>query len=281
MSQTIADLTITPNAWVDVFSITGIPQSSPLLLQNKSGRTHIDYVISDTEPALDYGFGGVIAKYPDNPAGMLISTAGSKLWLKTHEINAIVSVEDGTTTLTIRGGYPDGVFEGLRAMTVQFYPEANAKAGVQHEGSTLLTLAGEASNDTIFLTGALPVSLKGRVIGYSGEGLTAEIYETPTYSGGTTATYQNASAINPAAGLSTIIVGATVTNDGTLKFAPDHLIGNTSVQGKGNTGTVSERERLLKPNTAYLFKITSLDTQPQRVSSLLTWYEGELDLPRP
>lgn len=281
MSQTIADLTITPNAWVDVFSITGISQSSPLLLQNKSGRTHIDYVISDIEPTLDYDFGGVIHKYPDNPSGTPIYTAGSKLWLKTHEINAIVSVEDGTAILAVRGGYPDGVFEGLRAITVQSYPEANAKAGVQHEGSTLLTLAGEASNYTIFLTGALPVSLKGRVIGYSGEGLIAEIYETPTYSGGTPATYQNASAINPVAGLSTIIVGATVTNDGTLKFAPDHLIGNTSTQGKGNTGAVSERERLLKPNTAYLFKITSLDTQPQRVSSLLTWYEGELDLPRP
>ena len=176
--------------------------------------------------------------------------------------------------------FPSGIFKGLRAVNTQTYVEANSKLGVQHEGSTrLVGVAGLASNDTIFLTGSLPVALKGRIIGYTGDGVTAEIFTGATYTGGASAPYQNASDINPVTGLSQIIVGATVTDDGALAFAPDHLIGNTSQQGKGSTGAVVGREKLLKPNTVYLFRLTSLDAQPQDISSLLTWYEGGLDLP--
>ena len=172
-------------------------------------------------------------------------------------------------------------FNGLAGIVSQSYTEANSKLGTQQEGSTLITgLAGNASNDTIFITGALPVALKGRVISYSGIGVNAQIFESPTYTGGTDAPYQNASAINPVTGLSQIIVGATVSATGTLKFAPDYLLGNTSNQGRGNTGQILGRERLLKRNTTYLFRITSLDPQTQSVASLLSWYEGELDLPR-
>lgn len=175
---------------------------------------------------------------------------------------------------------PDGVYSGLRALTTQNYTEANVKNGVQFEGSTLFTLAASASNDTIFLTGNLPVALKARNVGHSGTGLTTYIYESPTYSGGTSVSYQNTNAINPAVGLSQIIVGATITDDGTLKFAPVHSIGNQSRQGKGSSDTVIGSERIFKPNTAYLLRITSLDSQPQDVASFLSWYEGELDLPR-
>jgi len=173
-----------------------------------------------------------------------------------------------------------GLVLGTRAITVQSYTEANSKNGVEHEGSTILTaVGGGASNDTIFKTGALPVALKGRVIGYTGDGVTAEIFEAPTFTGGSSVPYQNASAINPVTGLSQIIVGATVTVDGTLVFAPDHLIGNQSIQGQGTSGAVIGREKLLKRDTEYLFRITSLDDMPQDITSLLTWYEGELDLP--
>lgn len=176
---------------------------------------------------------------------------------------------------------PLGVSEGFRALNVQTYTESNSKLGLQHEGSTLFTLGALDKNDTFFVTGALPVSLKGRVIGYTGDGVTAEIYTGATYTGGTPAVYQNASDINPVAGLSQIIVGATVSDAGTLAFAPNHLIGNTSNQGKGTAGIVVGRESLLKPNTTYLFRITSIDSAAQDVTSLLTWYEGELDLPLP
>jgi hypothetical protein len=179
-------------------------------------------------------------------------------------------------------GLPEGVTAGTRALTTQSYTEANSKLGVEHEGSTLLTgIVGLSENDTFFVTGALTVALKGRVIGYTGDGVTAEIFTGATYTGGASVPYQNASDINPVTGLSQIIVGATVANEGTLAFAPDHLIGNTSQQGKGSTGSIVGREKLLKANTTYLFRLTSLDTQLQDITSLLTWYEGGLDLPLP
>lgn len=176
---------------------------------------------------------------------------------------------------------PEGIAEGARALTVQSYTEANSKNGVQHEGSTLFTLGGSLSNDTFFVTGSLPVILKGRVVGFTGDGVTTEIFTGATYTGGTPTVYQNASDINPVAGLSQIIVGATAADVGVLAFAPNHLIGNTSNQGQGTASTVVGRESVLKPNTTYLLRIKSLDAQPQDVTSLLTWYEGELDLPRP
>ncbi len=169
---------------------------------------------------------------------------------------------------------------GTKAFITQSYTEANSKNGVEHEGSTrLVDVTGGATNDTFFVTGNLPVALKGRVIRYTGEGVTAEIFSGATYSGGSSAPYQNASDINPVTGLSQIIVGATTLTDGVLAFAPDQLIGNKSNQGQGSAGSVIGREKLLKPNTVYLFRLTSLDTQLQDISSLLTWYEGELDLP--
>lgn len=178
--------------------------------------------------------------------------------------------------------FPDGAFSGLRALTVQSYSEANAKNGTQHEGSTILVdFAAGASNDTIFLTGSLPVSLKARIINFDGTGVKGEVFTGPTYTGGTPAEYQNASDINPVVGLSQIIVGSTVTDDGDLVFAPSYSFGNSSNQGKGGIGAALGSEKLLKPNTAYLFRLTSLDTGTQNISSLLSWYEGELDLPLP
>ncbi len=178
--------------------------------------------------------------------------------------------------------FPEGAFAGTRALTVQSYSEANAKNGTQHEGSTLLVdFAAGATNDTIFLTGPLPVSLKARIINFDGAGVKGEVFTGPTYTGGTPAEYQNASDINPVAGLSQIIVGATVTDDGDLVFAPSYSFGNSSNQGKGGIGAALGSEKLLKPNTAYLFRLTSLDASTQNISSLLSWYEGELDLPLP
>lgn len=177
---------------------------------------------------------------------------------------------------------PDGVYSGTRAVTVQGYVEANAKLGVQHEGSTLLSgVAGGASNDTIFLTGSLPVVLKGRRVSYTGGGVSAFIYENPVYSGGGAVPYENANAINPVAGLVQIIVGSTVSDDGSLIFAPVHSLGNQSNQGKGAIVSTIESEHILAPNTPYLLRLTNLDSGSQDIASHLTWYEGDTDLPLP
>ncbi|AHK11662.1 hypothetical protein S141_16 [Shewanella sp. phage 1/41] len=187
-----------------------------------------------------------------------------------------VSVEQGAS-LNLDADY----FNGLAGFIVQSYTEANSKLGVQHEGSAIFeAIPALGVNSTIFLTGALPVALKGRIINFSGVGVKGEIFTGATYTGGTEVEYQNASDINPVTGLAKIIVGATITSVGTTAFAPTYSFGNESNQGKGGVQSTLGGEKLLKPNTAYLLRLVSLDTQPQDISSFLSWYEGELDMPR-
>lgn len=232
----------------------------------------MEYCVSETPPS-------------ENLIGHHLKTFGSFDF--TASLSTLYVRGEGVLSFTTGssfnpGGEPSplGLYQGMRFMSVQTSVESNSKLGMEHEGSTLLNdVVGGGVNDTIFLTGSLPVALKGRIISYTGDGVKAEIYEAPTYTGGVVTDYQNASAINPVPGLSSIIVGAVVSAIGDLVFAPDYLIGNTSNQGKGATGAVVGREKLLKPNTAYLLRITSLDGSIQNISSLLTWYEGELDLP--
>lgn len=175
---------------------------------------------------------------------------------------------------------PAGAFGGDRAMTVQSYLDVNIKAGMQFEGSTLLTMAGLSVNYTVFVTGALPVILKGRYLTYSGVGVSGEVRKAPTYTGGTSAPYQNANDINPQVGLSTILVGAAVTGLGTEPFAPTYSFGGDSQQNKGGSGLLGG-EKVLAANTTYLLVITSLDSQSQQVSSFLSWFEGTPDIPLP
>jgi hypothetical protein len=176
--------------------------------------------------------------------------------------------------------FPSGAFEGLRALTTQSFSEAHTKMGSQFEGSLLIeSLSGGASNDTFFITGAKPVIIKSRVVSYTGSGINATVYSNPTFTGGSTIGYFNATDINPVAGLSQIIGGATTDTDGALVFAPNYLIGNTSLTGKGDAVGTEGRQRILKPNTTYMLRLTSLDSTAQDVASFLTWYEGDFDLP--
>jgi hypothetical protein len=273
MKNTISNIFLPADTWVNIYLASAVVAAG-IAIGDRLSFTKI-------EGKIDLSF---IATKPDSRNGFTPLQKGFEIsnslgslgaWAISRGASGLINVSANVTA-----EMPDGLYSGLRAITMQSYTEANSKNGVEHEGSTLLlAVGGGASNDTIFLTGSLPVSLKGRVIGFTGDGVTAEIFTGPAYTGGSPVPYQNASDINPVTGLSQIIVGATVSDDGTLAFAPEHLIGNTSVQGKGSTGAVVGREKLLKPNTAYLFRITSLDAAAQDVSSLLTWYEGELDLP--
>jgi hypothetical protein len=175
---------------------------------------------------------------------------------------------------------PTGLSSGTRAITTQSFSEAHTKMGSQFEGSLLIdSLAGGASNDTFFITGAKPVIIKSRVVSYTGSGINATVYSNSTFTGGSTVGYFNATDINPVTGLSQIIGGATTDTDGALVFAPNYLIGNASLTGKGGAVGIKGRQRILKPNTTYMLRLTSLDSTAQDVASFLTWYEGDLDLP--
>lgn len=178
-------------------------------------------------------------------------------------------------------GLPDGLFSGTRAQTIQNYIEANVKNGLQFEiSSAPVSLAAGASIDTVFITGSEPVIIKGRTVKFNGVLLTTRVYRAPTYAGGTPIAPFNLNDINPVASTVTILGGATVTDVGTEFGTPTYDIGSS---GLGNvqisTYSTFGVERVLRPNTVYLQRITNGDINPQLVSGALTWYEGEPDLP--
>lgn len=271
--KSFPSFTLQEDSWVNVNLTLDIPVGSPLGVSVSRNKKCYLYVNNTPPPTSTDGF--LITDVSNTSTLIEIAEGSETVWVKGR--GSRVNIH---TTFTET---PAGVYEGLRAITVQDYVEANVKLGVQHEGSVLLpSVPAGASNDTIFLTGNLPVSLKGRRVSYSGVGVSAYIYENPVYSGGSNAVYQNANSINPSTGLSQIIIGTTVSSLGDLIFAPVHSLGNLSNQGKGAVVSALETEHVLSPNTAYLLRLTSLESsQPQNIASHLTWYEGLLDLPRP
>lgn len=180
--------------------------------------------------------------------------------------------------------FPTGLFVGLRAMTMQSYVEANVKNGLQFEfGTQATTVATGANLDILFVTGAKPVIIKDRAISFNGAGIAAVVYETPTVSANGTALFVgNLSRIAPQSTTISAYQGPTVSNAGTQISAPNASIGSTA-QGQSVTGTFSTggAERILKPNTSYLLRITNNDTSSCKIAVYVTWYEGTPDLPLP
>ena len=176
-------------------------------------------------------------------------------------------------------GTPQGIYDGTRAITTQSYVEANAKNGTQHELSAYFpSMTNNESITAIVTTTALPVVIKKRTASYTGDGVILQIFEGTTYSslGGEIAQF-NLSRINPVASGVTFNSDPVINDDGELAFASEYLIGNESNQSQGGTGIEGSKELILKPNTTYAFRVTSLSAS-QNVFIYNSWYEGELDV---
>jgi len=177
-------------------------------------------------------------------------------------------------------GIPSDAYVGMRAINTQSYTESNIKLGVEHEAARLFTLAGSADSDSIMITGSNPVALKARTVGYDGIGIEARIFRAPTYSGESALILpRNPNDINPVTSEVALYTDAIVTVDGTEVFAPTFLLGGSSQQNKGVVGAEMGQEKILRPNTVYLLRLTNLDTQAMQVAAYISWYEGGLDLP--
>jgi hypothetical protein len=189
--------------------------------------------------------------------------------------------------IAIRTEAPDGIYGGNRAMTVQFYTEANVKSGKQFEASTYTaSFPGFASSGYIVRTGSEDVVLKGRTISVSGLGLRLEMFVAPTYTGGTPIPVYTLNHRNSNGTTVQILASPTVTSDG-IKVACDKYIFGSNLQGGSaiSSSTLFTEapglEMVLPANSVFYFKSTSLDNDPQRVFSYNTWYEGDTDLPLP
>lgn len=156
------------------------------------------------------------------------------------------------------------------------YP-ANTYSGKAWEAQRVLPpMALGQRAVSILKTGSLPVLLKARVFAYTGDGLTVNIYRNPVYTGGAPDPVYNMSSLSDVVLESQLLVGFTLTGDGTQVAATMSLIGPASTVGGGSHLSRYGSNRILAPNTSYLLTFTSL-SNAQTVTARLEFFEGIMD----
>lgn len=185
----------------------------------------------------------------------------------------------------------DGMFvralNGLKALCTQSNDEINKKKGLLWAASRLIIAAVPSTGVmnsagvyySIISVGSLPVKLNRREFGRTGTSIVEDVFSGPTYTGGTPDPVYNMNGITPHVFEFQLLSSPTVTAEGT-KFAPTvYAIGATSQQSKGASNSPLGEDYILAPNTDYLLKFYSTDTQNQDISVRIEGYEGELDIP--
>ena len=148
------------------------------------------------------------------------------------------------------------------------------RQGVAFEVSVDLTLAGNGTLKTVFITGERPVIFYSRKISYNGSGINALIYRDPVYTGGTELLdINNPNDINGATPLSKLISGATITDDGILSRAPVYVFGSTTNSSEGESLQTVDDPQIIPPNSTILLVFESRDSQSQDLAAIAQWVE--------
>lgn len=177
---------------------------------------------------------------------------------------------------------PDGLFTGTRAMTVQTYTETNTKRGTQFWVQPYTDIAALTGiYDLVMTTGALPVIMRQRELVAATETTSLQVFRNPTSTGGVAVPIYNANDINPTATTVAVQGAVTTTATGTPWGGTEYVWGQGGllVQRAGSSlppGVL----RILAPNSKYLFRLANLGAGVSRTSLMLSWSEGQLDLPR-
>lgn len=257
----------------NIYTLTGFPSGSSIIITNNSSSTI--YLLQAISPPL-----ATTDQYPCQAGKtVVINGHGIPVWVKGK--SGPIMVQGYDSVITPSEAIDPRVYVGLQALTVQPFTEANCKNGVQFEASSyLVSLAAGASSYAIFTTGDKPVLVKNRQISFTGKGITAQVFVSPSYSGGLLVPVYNLSRINPAPSTVTVRAGVTVTLDGTEVSAPTYGIGTAS-NGVNTVGTfsgfgVNGVERVIAPNSVIALKITNRDTTDSEIATYTTWYEGGL-----
>lgn len=189
---------------------------------------------------------------------------------------------------------PAGLYNGLAAMTMQGYAEANVKNGVQFDMRACWGLFNASPPGTggviptgstrkiLFQTGAKTVLIKLRELQYIAEEVVLRLFRAPTgVTGGTALSINNYNARNPVASTVSATKNVTTATDGTEFNAtdPEVFFGSSNNPQRNQATALQGRERLLLPNTTYLVTITNTGSGDARVEYHLDWYEGDTDLP--
>lgn len=217
----------------------------------------------------------------EGPCGRLrVSLAG------TNAVTAYLRVWRGDDASS---GIPSGAFSGTRALTVQFYPEANVKNGLQYNLRAVWPIADSIASGTSrkvwFKTTTKPVIIKIRDFQYVAEELKIELFQGPTgVSGGTVLGIHNYNGVNPVATTVQAKKNVTITSNGTQfdHDDPEYFFGSANdPQRQSATAFPLGRERILPANTEFAVVISNTGTGVGRVQYYLDFFEGGTDLPLP
>lgn len=181
---------------------------------------------------------------------------------------------------------PDGLYTGTRAQTVQFYPEANVKNGLQYyirEAWPKANAIGSGETKNLyFKTGGKKVIAKVRIIHYAAEEILLNILTGSDVdeSSGSSIAPSNYNLINPVP--TAVVVRKDVTfAGGTPIDNGEYYFGsNANAQRDGNS-IPEGRERIIPPVGDFVITLKNTGSGTARVQYFLDWYEGEPDLPRP
>lgn len=180
---------------------------------------------------------------------------------------------------------PQGLFNGLAAMTTQGYTEANVKNGLQfYLQYALPQLAANTAHKILFTTGAKKVLIKSRELCAIGQFVSLQIFKQPNAPtpGGTLLTVQNFNDDAPIASTVTIRGGVTTVSDGTPWGDPQRLFGASTAGQRTGSGLAPGGDRILKANSTYLVVVRNTDTGGSSTADAdysLSWYEGDTDVP--
>lgn len=186
---------------------------------------------------------------------------------------------------------PAGLYTGYNAATFQDYNEANKKHGTQFSASRRIPTAAQNVHAlSIIKTTNKPIDLKKREFACSGDGVIADIFENPVYTGGVEDPVFNSNGIVVQDFDFQLLTGFTITGGvGTgatfpagygTKFSDTlYVIGSKSTQGKGVPSALYGSNYILAPNTSYLLVFYSIDAAASDVAVRIEGYNGYLDFP--
>lgn len=266
----------TEDSYYNLYTLASLAGTKSLLITNNSSSPiHVIQAISlplvDTDSFPLY-------------VGKTILIQGNEVPIWVKGSTGPIVVQDYTDTIIPFSGIDPRVYAGTQAFTTQSFIEANCKNGVQYELGTYDAAFLVGSNrDFVVVTGSLPILVKARLFSFTGDEISTTVYQNPVYTGGTPTPYFNLSTINPVPGLATILAAPTVTSVGTQRSPTYRLLGNLpqggqAVQTTDASGGAPELERVLAPNSTFLFRTTNTGTVTSKFSSKNTWYEGDLSV---
>lgn len=162
-----------------------------------------------------------------------------------------------------------------RSRDASFETEGIRTGKVFNASRRVVGVAAGANTDSIFLVGSLPVVFFQRDIGRTGSGISATIYQAPVYTGGTPAAVYNVNTNSSVVSSISLLAAPTITSTGIQIAASAFAVGNTTGSGQGGIASIGQA-LYMKPGTAYLLRVTNLDSGTADFTSFISWYEGAL-----